>query len=149
VEGSEGVVDANAVAVDRMDSDEMAIPEEVAARLRTRRVARGPQRAVSGETPTGQVPPKASTRVLVDAVGFIERRYDASVFVPDALGWNVAGIRYELLPCRALEQAEQQLAAWPEPVRLKVAGVVTEYQGKKYLLLQRAIRVYNYGNFGR
>jgi len=148
VEGLERAVDANAVAVDRMDSDEMAIPEEVAARLRTRRAARGPQRTISGEARTGSAAPKASTRVLVDAVGFIELQHGASVFVPDALGWNVARIRYGLLPCRVLEQAEQQLAAWPEPIRLKVAGVVTEYQGKKHLLLQRVIRVYNYGNFG-
>lgn len=141
-------VDPNAVAVEQMDSDEMTIPAEIAERLRTRRVARGPQRAVWPETSADAAAPKASTRILVDAVGFIERRHGAAVFVPDALGWNVTEIRYALLPCRALERAEQQVAAWPEPVRVKVAGVATEYQGKKYLLLQRMIRVYNYGNFG-
>jgi hypothetical protein len=34
-------------------------------------------------------------------------------------------------------------------MRFNVAGLVTEFQGRKYLLLQRAFVVYNYGNFGR
>ena len=144
----EGIVDPNAMSGDKMDSAEMTIPDEIAERLRARRTTRGPQRAVSLETPGGTVASKPSTRVLVDAVGFIERRQGATVFVPDALGQNVTAIRYTLLPCRALERAEQQVAAWPEPVRVKVAGVATEYQGMRVLLLQRMIRVYNYGNFG-
>ena len=36
-----------------------------------------------------------------------------------------------------------------DPIRFNVAGLVAEFQGKKYLLLQRAAIVYNYGNFGR
>lgn len=146
--GVDGIVDPNAVAVETMDSAGMKIPAEIAERLRTRRVARGPQRAVTPATPADAAAPKVSARVLVDVVGYIERRQDATLFVPDALGQNVTERRYVLLPCRALERAEQKVAAWPEPVRVKVAGVATEYQGKKVLLLQRMIRVYNYGNFG-
>jgi len=141
-------IDANAVVVDPTDSTEMTIPDEIVERLRTRRTPRVPQRAVSDTAPTGPVVRKPATRVLVDAVGFVQRGRGAPVFVPDALGWNVAAVQYELLPCRVLEQIEQQVAAWPEPVRLKIAGIVTEYRGRQYMLLQRVMRVHNYGNFG-
>jgi hypothetical protein len=95
-----------------------------------------------------QAPARSQTRVLVDAVGFIEWEQGTPVFVPDALGRNVARLRYELLPCQVLERAEQRLARSSEPMRLKVAGLITQYQGAWYLLLQRVIRVYDYGNFG-
>ena len=71
------------------------------------------------------------------------------VFVPYALGWNVSDVRYELLPSAALEEALQKQARVVDPIRFNVAGLVAEFQGKKYLLLQRAAIVYNYGNFGR
>ena len=146
----EPVVEPNAVTTDRADGEELAIPEVIAERLRTRRAARGPQRATPPAAATpAPVARKPATRVLVDVVGFIESRNGASVFVPDALGWNVSEVCYGLLPCRVLEQTERQVAAWPEPVRLRVAGLMTEYRGRQYLLLQRAIRVYNYGNFGQ
>ena len=140
--------DANAVATGTPDSDDMAIPPEIAERLRSRRPTRGPQRPEPAQTAPGTSPRKALTRVLVDAVGFVESRQGLPVFVPNALGRNVSAVHYQLLPCRVLEQTERRLAASPEPLRLKVAGLVTEYKGKKYLLLQRVIRVYNYGNFG-
>jgi hypothetical protein len=45
--------------------------------------------------------------------------------------------------------AEITRAAIPEPVRFKIAGVVTKYKGEKYLLLQKATRIYGHGNFAR
>jgi hypothetical protein len=141
-----GPLDANDVTAGAAATEGMPIPEEIAARLRNRRAARAPQRSVSEDVRADKA--RALTGVLVDAVGFIESRRGARVFVPNTLGQNVAEMRYELLPCRTLEQAERRLAGSTEPIRLKVAGLVTEYQGTKYLLLQRVIRVYNYGNFG-
>jgi hypothetical protein len=126
----------------------MTIPPEILERLRDRRAIRGPQRRAPGGTGVTTTGPRVPNHVLVDAVGFIERHEGRLVFVPDALGRNVSDLRYELLPCRALEQTERRLAAAPERMRLQVAGVVTTYQGKKHLLLQRAIRVYDHGNFG-
>mgnify|MGYP000854129379 FL=1 len=129
----------------------LEIPEEVLDRIRTRRQARGPQRRETdpgAPGPPAETGRRARTRVLVDRVGFIEFAEGHPVFVPDGLGRGVSETRYTLLPCSALEQAERRLAAFPQPIRFNVAGLVTEYQGRKYLLLQRAIRVYNYGNFG-
>jgi hypothetical protein len=59
---------------------------------------------------------------------------------------------FRLLPCQVLEQAELQSATGglrSDQIRLKIAGIITEYKGDKYLLLQRATRVYSHGNFGR
>lgn len=127
-------------------SGALAIPPDVLEMLRGRHPMRGPQRqgaatgiAVSGST---------RTRMLTNVDGFIRSHEGRWYFVPDALGWSVSAIRYELLPSRVLEQAQQRIAASPNPIRFSVAGLVTGYKGREYLLLQRAARVYNYGNFG-
>jgi len=148
VEPQAATSDANEVAADALAGAEMPIPEEIARRLRNRRAPRAAQRPGADDAHADQAPARARTRVLVDAVGFIEWQQGRPVFVPDALGRNVARERYELLPCRALEQAERRLAGSREPMRLKVAGLVTQYRDTRYLLLQRVIRVYDYGNFG-
>jgi len=132
---------------------ELTIPQEVAEKLKDRRVVRGLQRE-SGKPAS----PIASSRMLVDALGRIERAAapaaaglqppasDRFVFVPDGFGWNVGRTRYELLPCGVLEQALQMQTASPDRIRFNVAGLVTEFKGRKYLLLQRAIRAYGQGN---
>ena len=70
-------------------------------------------------------------------------------FEPDSFGRSLEPGEYELLPCEALETALGVRAAEADRVRFRAAGFVTEYMGKKYLLLQRATRVYSYQNFGR
>lgn len=141
---------------------ELAIPREIAEKLKDSRPVRGPLRKPSDAGATA--PPQAYLgRMLVNRVGLIETddvevRKRGSVealpdsrfyFAPYALGWNISDERYELLPCGALEQAQQVQRNSIEPVRFNVAGLVTQFQGRKYLLLQRAAPVYNYGNFGR
>jgi len=68
-------------------------------------------------------------------------------FVLDALGRTEAKISLRLLPCQALEQAQHEQSAEPDALRFKIAGIVTTYKGKHYVLLQRATRVYSHGNF--
>ena len=119
------------------------IPSEVAEMLKNRQPLRGPQRPAT--TGPSQMAP---TRMLADVVGFIQQRQDRAVFVPDALGLSVSGVEYELLPCATLEGAQRLEAASPDRVRFSVAGLLSEYKGKKYLLLQRAIRAYSFGDFG-
>lgn len=143
---------------------ELAIPPEVLEQLKKQRPLRGPRKATEAQKPPVQVPLE---RVLVNCVGRIGNSQFSAlssrsstvngqlstanswVFLPYALGWNLNNIRYELLPCTALEEALQKQAQVLDPIRFNVAGLVTEFRGKKYLLLQRAIIVYNYGNFGR
>jgi hypothetical protein len=153
--------DVNTPTRSRPGDDTMAIPPEIAQRLKTRRTALAPQRPVPEASAADEKPRRPLSHVLVDAVGFVElqqgraeapiatdRVWELHAFVPNAFGWNVSAFCYQLLPNQVLEQTEQQVAAWPEPTRLMIAGLVTEYRGRKYLLLHRVIRVYSHGNFG-
>jgi hypothetical protein len=103
------------------------------------------QAVTKGRKPTKQ------NYVLADRTGFIRESGQRLDFVLDALGLDVwpavSGLR--LLPCQPLELAEREQSADPDPIRFKMAGIVTEYKGNRYLLLQRATRVYSYGNFGK
>jgi hypothetical protein len=150
--------------IEQQKSEEpsLAIPPEVLEQLKKQPPLRGPRKKAEKQ-PT-QI---ALDRVLVDCVGRMESSQlsvpssqspagnrqlptaNSWVFVPYALGWNLSDVRYKLLPCSALEEALQRQKQALDPVRFNVAGLVTEFQGQKYLLLQRAIIAYNYGNFGR
>jgi hypothetical protein len=136
-------------------SPDLTIPPEVIEQLKNRRPARGPQRE-DREPPDSTTAQKSLGRMLINRVGRITAGPDSPaapgqrpVFAPYALGWNIGKTSYVLLPCRALEQAQQMQAASPDPIRFNVAGLVTEFRGRQYLLLQRAIRAYSYGNFDR
>lgn len=128
-------------------NDELSIPDEILNRLTTKRPARtGP----AAGTKNHSLPQSKRDVILADRIGFlIEQPDGTSVFVPDALGRGIGKRSIRLLPCESLEHAEQIQAAELEPVRFKVAGIVTRYKGQDYLLLQRAVIVYHYGNFGR
>jgi len=144
------------VAQPQSDDPNLAIPEEILKKLRERRPVRGPQKRDDGawdsadSTPQSAIRnPQSAERMIVDRVGLIKSEGGRLAFVPYALGWNVSDERYELLPSSTLEQALRQQAGALEVIRWNVAGLVTEFQGRKYLLLQRAVPVYNYGDFGR
>lgn len=103
--------------------------------------------------------------VLADRTGFISAGLPSPIrltyggltlsrteFVLDGLGLTVQQASFRLLPCQVLEQAERESATGglrSNQIRLKIAGIITEYKGDKYLLLQRATRVYSHGNFDR
>jgi len=134
-------------------NDELAIPQEIIDRLTTKRAARtepepspdtGKEDKFSGRT-QGR-----GDFVIADRIGFITESSDGTfVFRPDAFGRGVEEVRIELLCCGQLEQAQRVQAAELERIRFKVAGIITSCKGRDYLLLQRAVRVYDYGNFGR
>lgn len=120
-------------------NDVLTLPDEIIARLQTRKIIQ-PQRLQKGlELKTDCI--------LADRTGFIRETGDETEFVFDGLGRNVPGVSVKLSACEVLERAERRQLAEPEPVRFKVAGIVTRYKGENYLLLQRAIRVYSHGNF--
>lgn len=141
---------------------ELAIPPEIVEKLKSPRPIRGPLRKPS-DRPTVPPPERRPDRMLVNRVGLIEAEdgeagkresgealADARFyFTPHALGWNVSPVRYELLPCSVLERALRMQRDTIESIRFSVAGLVTEFKGHQYLLLQRATPIYNYGNFGR
>ncbi len=99
-------------------------------------------------------PGQKQDSILADRCGFIResgRRAQDTwrkvSFVLDAIGRTEAKTSLRLLPCQALELAQRKQSAAPEALRFKVAGIVTKFKGKKYLLLQRTTRLYSHGNF--
>jgi hypothetical protein len=141
-------------------NDELAMPAEIIAKLQSRKIIHFEQLSNGLKL--------EEDSILADRIGFIlsgvrgrtqqamnksrsafaEATADKyGFFASDALGRNVGTIQIQLLPCEILERAQRQQAVEAEQVRFKVAGVVTMYKGQYYLLLQRAARVYNYGNF--
>jgi hypothetical protein len=88
--------------------------------------------------------------VFIDRTALlVKQQNDGLIFVLDAFGQNAPQVSLRLLPCEMLELTENRQAAVPEPIRFKVAGIMTKYKGHNYLLLQKATRIYSYGNFGR
>ena len=88
--------------------------------------------------------------VFVDRTAFLVEQADGRlVFVPDALGRNVQQRSLRLLPCEILELTERVQTGELEPLRFKIAGILTTYKDEEYLLLHKATRTYSHGNFGR
>ena len=120
-------------------NDVLAIPQEVIAKLQKARIIRSEQFPEALELKTDYI--------LADRTGFIRGSGHKVRFVFDALGRGVQYLSLQLLGCEVLEQACRIQSAQPDPLRFKIAGIVTEYKGGRYLLLQRATRVYSHGNF--
>jgi len=120
-------------------NDKLAIPEEIIARLSNRKILR-----------TEQLRPPLELKqdsIIADRTGFIRDSGPDAGFVLDALGRNVRQLSFRLLPCQVLELAQQKESLSPDPVRFKIAAIVTKYKGQNYLLLQRATRTYSNQNF--
>ena len=132
-------------------NDVLSMPKEIIEKLRTRRPdTRYPMPDTQQESRIRNQASRGTDSIFVDRTAFLSQRDDGRlVFVSDALGRNVQKLSLNLLPCAALEMTELKQAAEPERLRFKIAGIVTEYKGKKYLLLEKATRTYSHGNFGR
>jgi len=121
--------------------EESIIPADIMEKLRPKRVVNLAKLKKMVEV-EGDV-------TLAGRTGFVAGDEDAKIFRIDALGRNVEDISFALLPCQTLEHTEQKLAENDLRQRYKVAGTVTKYKGRYYLLLQRAVRTYSHGNFAR
>ncbi len=87
--------------------------------------------------------------ILADRTAFLAKQDDQPVFILDALGRSAPKTSLRLLPCETLELTEKRQSAELEQPTFKIAGIMTEYKGNQYLLLQKATQVYNFGNFAR
>lgn len=117
------------------------IPEDVMRMLRPRRVVNlAKLKKGIGTEQDG---------IIAARTGFVKRSGDSFTFAFDALGQNVDTTSFPLLQCGVVEQMwnKQESSAWP--VRYRIVGIITKYQGRHYLLPQRAMRVYSHGNFRR
>jgi hypothetical protein len=123
-------------------NDVLAIPEEIVGKLKTRRILR------HEELKQGLQLKQDS--ILADRTALLDKQAgDEPVLVLDALGRNIPQVSLRLLPCEVLERAQGEQSAEADPVRFKIAGILTQYKGEYYLLLQKAIQAYSHENFGR
>jgi hypothetical protein len=148
-------------------NDVLAMPREIIEKLRARRekttISKQPiadsneisveesQLATEEEKlPDAQRYTRSFDSVFLDRTALLVKEDESRfIFVPDALGRNVQKLSLHLLPCAALELTELKQADEPDKVRFKIAGIMTKYKGKNYLLLEKATRTYSHGNFGR
>ncbi len=86
---------------------------------------------------------------IFDRTGFVRQTKAGKIFELDGLGRGVDGVTFRLLNSETLERIERKLGDSPGRLRFRVAGIVTKYKSHYYLLLQRAVRTYNNGNFAR
>ncbi|RKY10654.1 MAG: hypothetical protein DRP56_00390 [Planctomycetota bacterium] len=84
---------------------------------------------------------------LIGRSGFLSKTKDGYTFSPDGFGRNIDSKQFVLLDNAMLAAAERQMAREPGRERYNVSGLVTEYNGKTYMLLRRASRTYTHGNF--
>ena len=141
-------------------NDVLTVPSEIIDRLKARRErpTTAPLRQIADHNDAPASESESDARsyqrgadsLFVDRMGFLVERDDGGlVFVPEALGRNVQRLALRLLPGEILELTERRQSFELEPLRFKVAGILTEYKGEKYLLLHKATRAYSHGNFGR
>jgi hypothetical protein len=124
----------------------LEMPPEIMKRLKASKTIR-PKRPGRRAATNKSWP--AQDSILADRTAFLAKQDNGlPVFVLDALGLNARPVSLLLLPCEVLELTEQRQAAVPERLRFKIAGFITTYKGKNYLLLQKATRIYSHGNFG-
>lgn len=131
-------------------NDKLAMPEEIIAKLQSRKIVHFEQLSKGLKLEEDSILADRTGFILSGVRGKTQQAINKSqygFFASDALGRNVGTIQIQLLPCEILEQSQRQQAVEAEQVHFKVAGIVTTYEGRYYLLLQRATRVYNYGNF--
>jgi len=122
-------------------NDILNIPEEITAKLRQSEV-------LPASKATAEIQSKQDT-IFAGRTGFITEKNGDYEFQPDGLGQGVENFSIKLLPCRTLELALEQTRNESNPARFNVAGVITKYKNEQYLLLQKATRIYSYGNLGR
>ncbi len=139
---------------DALRHDELGIPKEILEKLKTGTSSPStgleqPERLVRAIT--GRPTQVKQNFMLVNRAGFLVKQADGGmVFSLNAFGQSAGstGGTIRLLPCQALEVTEQKQSFAPGMIRFIIAGIVTEYKGEQFLLLHRAIRAYNHGNFG-
>jgi len=122
-------------------NDVLNIPAEIVSQLATSEVL-----------PTVEAPsamPLKQDTIFANRTGRVFEEKGKYLFKPDGLGQGIEKGEIELLPCQALDEAMRQVKDEPNPVRFSIAEIMTKYKDQRLLLLQKATRIYSYGNFGR
>ena len=131
--------ESDTAASDRTPANRLDIPESVRRTVSRQRAVRPGSHMGTGA--------ESSSHVLLDRVGHVGSGDRSKMFVFDGFGLSSHESAIRLLPSRALQQMEREQARSSEAYRFCIAGITSTFEGKTYLLVQRAYRVYSYGNF--
>jgi hypothetical protein len=126
---------------DEEEEDDSILPADVMKLLKPKRVV--------NLAKLREVVAAEGNAMLAERTGFIIEKDGKKIIQIDSLGRNVDEMSFKLLPCEVLEWSEYKMGRYFNPLRFRIAGVVTMYQGEYYMLLERATRAYNHGNFVR
>ncbi len=88
-------------------------------------------------------------KVVLNRTGFLKKIDDKYYFNFDAMGRNINPQSFEVLKSNLLKIMQNKQNESAEPLRYKIAAVLTSFNGKYYLLIQRATIAHSYGNFAR
>ena len=146
-------IERNETPLAIVDSNNVVtLPPEVMDRFQTVREEaqqRGQRIADSNSYGLGNILHAETDAVLLDKTCVLYEQDGEYKITLDYLGRNISQVSFHLLPCAMLELAEQKQSTNFETIRFNVSGIITEFDGKNYLLLNKAVRLYDYGNFGQ
>ena len=123
------------------DDDDSIIPKNIMAILKPPRVVNLAKLRKVVET--------EGNAMLAERTGFVIEQDGEKILKIDSLGRNVDEMSFKLLGNEVLKWTELKIENSPNPLRFRIAGIVTKYNDEYYILLQRATRAYNHGNFVR
>ncbi|MBN1456973.1 MAG: hypothetical protein JW912_03885 [Sedimentisphaerales bacterium] len=126
---------------EEQEDDDSILPDDVMKLLKPKRVV--------NLAKLRQVVQAEGNAILAERTGFIVEKDGQKILQIDSLGRNVDEMSFKLLPSEVLEWSEYRMERYANPMRLRIAGIVTMYKGEYYILLERAARAYNHGNFVR
>lgn len=127
--------------VEQDDEEDSIIPKDIMAILKPKRVV--------NLAKLRKVVEIEGNAMLAERTGFIIEQDGQKILNIDSLGRNVDNMSFKLLGNEVLKWTEYKIEKSPHPLRFRVAGIVTKYNNEYYILLQRATRAYNHGNFVR
>jgi hypothetical protein len=89
--------------------------------------------------------------MVIDRVGRILHYPSINLwlFVFEADGTSLAQPPLVLHPCQLLEVVEQVANQTTEPIKYRITGQISKYQGQSYMLLRKALIVYDMENLGK
>jgi hypothetical protein len=129
-------------AADSNDANEVKIiPDDVLLLLKPKRVIS----LAELKKPLGT----EADGVLIDRTGYLRQTKDGAYFAFDGLGRNIDLLQLPMLRCQELENMESLQKQSTMTMRFNISAIVTRYEGKRYLLLQRGTRLFNLGNFAK
>lgn len=119
------------------------LPEEVLSQLKPKRIVTSDQLTQALQSPEDSV--------ILNRTGFIfyDRDNKRYILKFDSLGQKTENIAFQVHPSKAMARAKKLQRKSPVPMRFKISGRITQFQGRRYILLHKIQPAFSNGNLGR